>query len=70
MSDSTDTRLTRLETELAHQSTTLDELNEALVKQWDQIDRLTRQVKFLKDRLDQLEEDQANPHEITRPPHY
>jgi len=67
--DKTEQRLADLEIQIAHQSETIDTLNEAVVEQWKIIDRLTRQVKVLNEQYMSLEDD-ASPHQVTKPPHY
>lgn len=67
--EKTEQRLADLEIQIAHQSQTIDALNEAVVKQWKDIDRLNRLVKVLNEQLMSLEDD-AMPHKATRPPHY
>jgi SlyX protein len=70
MSDeNTEIRLAELEVQIAHQNETIDSLNEAVVKQWKVIDQLTRQVRLLSEQLMSLE-DEASPHNVTKPPHY
>jgi len=70
MSDSnTDQRFGELEIQIAQQNQTIDHLNDAVVSQWKEIDRLTRQVKILTEQVLSLE-DEASPHKITKPPHY
>jgi SlyX protein len=70
MSDeNTEIRLAELEVQIAHQNETIDSLNEAVVKQWKEIDQLTRQVRLLSEQLMSLE-DEASPHKVTKPPHY
>ena len=67
--ENTETRLAELEVQIAHQNETIDGLNEAVVKQWKEIDRLTRRVRLLSEQLMSLE-DEASPHKVTKPPHY
>ncbi len=70
MSDeNTEIRLADLEVQIAHQNETIDGLNEAVVKQWKEIDQLTRQVRLLSEQMMSLE-DEASPHKVTKPPHY
>ena len=70
MSDDSKTRLTDLEIQLAHQGTTIDELNDTVIKQWNLIDRLTRKVNQLSDRMEIVEDATAPETPITKPPHY
>lgn len=70
MSDeNTEMRLADLEMQFAHQNETIDSLNDAVVKQWKEIDQLTRRVRLLSEQLMSLEEE-ASPHKVTKPPHY
>ncbi len=70
MSDeNTEMRLAELEVQIAHQNETIDGLNEAVIKQWKEIDQLTRRVRLLSEQLMSLE-DEASPHKVTKPPHY
>jgi SlyX protein len=66
--DDIDTRLTRLEIKASYSEDLLDKLDQIIIAQQDQIDRLTRQVQSL--RQPALETGQArNPREDL-PPHY
>ncbi len=67
--DETEQRLTDLEIQTVHHGETIDSLNEALVRQWKEIDRLSREVRQLRELLLSLEDD-AGPHKVTKPPHY
>ena len=63
------TRLTSIETALAHQQKALDELSEVAINQGKLIDSLVRQNAWLKEAL--LEQDIVKPlSEETPPPHY
>jgi SlyX protein len=67
----TQERLEALERALAHQDVTLEELNGVVAEQWTVIDRLTKEIEFLRDRLGQLEyETRKAPTEDKPPPHY
>jgi len=64
-------RLTELEVQLAHQSATVDELNDVVAKQWQEIDRLKKQLTRLTGRLEQVED--TLPKDASQdqpPPHY
>lgn len=67
-----DDRLIDVETRLAYQEDTLQQLNDVICKQQDQIDALTLRCQWLVDKLrnvsDQLDEGK-NPTE-EKPPHY
>ncbi len=70
MNDDDKTRLTDLEIQLAHQSSTIDELNDTIIKQWNLIDRLTRKVNQLSERMEIVEDAAAPETAVTKPPHY
>ncbi len=64
-------RITELETRLAFQDDTLNQLNDVIVRQQWQIDRLQAQMLQLQDRLKSLiPSDVAPASEETPPPHY
>ena len=66
-----DQRLTDLEIQLAHQTSLVDELNEIVITQWAEIDRMKKRLESQKNRLQQVElalpegTDDNQP-----PPHY
>jgi len=62
-------RVDALESRLAYQDQTIEQLNETITAQWKQIDALTRQLTALNERLQEAE---ANPPAPAneRPPHY
>ncbi len=66
-----DQRLTDLEIQLAHQTSLVDELNEIVITQWAEIDRMKKRLESQKNRLQQVElalpegADDNQP-----PPHY
>lgn len=68
--NNTDTRIIDLEEQVAHQTKTIEELSEALSRQWNQIDQLERRLNALTQRFLALEETATPAPEITRPPHY
>ena len=57
-------RIETLETRVAYQEHTIEALNQALTAQWKEIDRLTRELVRLGDRLP------ASPGDEPPPPHY
>lgn len=63
-------RLTELEIRSAHQDRVIEELSEALHRQWDEIDRLRLTVERLAEHLRQLAEDRVPPPADRKPPHY
>lgn len=62
-------RLGELETRLAFQDDTIDQLNAVIRDQWSTIDRLLQQLAQLEDRVRELEV-RAGPAPQTPPPHY
>lgn len=73
MSDATDLeqKLFDLEAQIAIQNRTIDELSDTLADQWQKIDKLTRQVSKLNDRLAAAEGDLHTVLPQDRPPpHY
>jgi uncharacterized coiled-coil protein SlyX len=71
MSDVSDLseRLDALEMRLTYQDVTIETLNQTITTQWVEIDRLTRKVAELKERL-QESESRAPGSANERPPHY
>ena len=71
MSDMDDmrARLDALEVRVAYQDRTIEDLNQAAVDQWKQIETLKRQLAELLDRVQEVED--ASPSAPERPPpHY
>lgn len=62
-------RLDALETRLAYQDETIEQLNQTITAQWKQIDALTRQVTQLSERVQDAETRAPGPAN-ERPPHY
>jgi SlyX protein len=62
-------RIDTLETRLAYQDETIEQLNQTITAQWKQIDALTRKVTELGDRLQEAEANAPGP-ASERPPHY
>lgn len=63
-----DERLMKIEMALAEQEKMLGELNEVLIEQGRQIERLLKQNRYL---ISKLDEDSVKPQsEETPPPHY
>ena len=65
-------KLADLEIQLSHQAKHLEELNEIVRAQWAEIDKLTRSVTLLADRLVNVEDEgkKGTPGEEPPPPHY
>jgi SlyX protein len=69
MSDSQ--RLDALETRIVHQDQVIEDLNRIVTSQWKEIDRLTREVSRLSERMEAAEQGAGNePGEEPPPPHY
>jgi SlyX protein len=62
-------RIDTLEMRLAYQDVTIETLNQTITAQWVEIDRLTRQVAELKERVREAESNAPGPVN-ERPPHY
>jgi SlyX protein len=62
-------RIDALEMRLAYQDVTIETLNQTITAQWVEIDRLTRQVAELKERLQEAESNAPGPANEP-PPHY
>jgi SlyX protein len=71
MSDAGDLseRIDALEMRLTYQDVTIETLNQTITAQWVEIDRLTRQVAELKERLREAESSAPGPANEP-PPHY
>ncbi|HOY78458.1 MAG TPA: SlyX family protein [Hyphomonadaceae bacterium] len=68
----TDTsRLDALEIRIMHQDAAIDDLNKVITSQWKEIDRLTREILKLEDRLATAELSiDFNPADEPPPPHW
>jgi SlyX protein len=62
-------RIDALETRLTYQDETIETLNATITAQWQQIDRLTRQVATLGERLQEAESNGGGASNEP-PPHY
>jgi len=62
-------RIDALEMRLTYQDVTIETLNQTITAQWVEIDRLTRQVAELKERLREAESSAPGPANEP-PPHY
>jgi SlyX protein len=62
-------RIDALESRLAYQDQTIEQLNETITAQWKQIDALTQQLSALTERLQEAEASSPAPAN-ERPPHY
>lgn len=62
-------RIDALETRLTYQDEAIETLNQAITKQWLEIDRLTRRLAEMKERLQEAESQTPAPTNEP-PPHY
>lgn len=62
-------RIDTLEMRIAYQDETIETLNQTITAQWTEIDRLTRQLAELKERVREAESNVPGPAN-ERPPHY
>lgn len=67
--DALSERIDALEMRLTYQDESIETLNQTITAQWTEIDRLTRQVAELKERLREAESNMPGPAN-ERPPHY
>jgi len=67
--DALNERIDALEMRLTYQGVTIETLNQTITPQWVEIDRLTRQVAELKERLQEAESNAPGPANEP-PPHY
>ncbi len=67
--EQTEKRLGDLEMQIAEQNQTIDELSEAMISQWKEIDRLTKSMKQLIEQVLSLEDNTALTGNA-KPPHY
>jgi SlyX protein len=67
--DALNERIDALEMRLTYQDVTIETLNQTITAQWVEIDRLTRQVAQLKERLQEAESNAPGPANEP-PPHY
>jgi SlyX protein len=67
--DALNERIDALEMRLTYQDVTIETLNQTITAQWVEIDRLTRQVAELKERLREAESNVPGPANDP-PPHY
>ena len=65
--DSVNARIDALEMRVAYQDQVIEDLNQAIIDQWKQIDGLKRQLAEILDRVQEVEDGSAAPE---RPPHY
>jgi len=66
--DSVNARIDTLEMRVAYQDQVIEDLNQAIIDQWKQIDGLKRQLAEILDRVQEVEDGSAAPERP--PPHY
>ena len=66
--DALSERIDALEMRLTYQDVTIETLNQTITTQWTEIDRLTRQLSELKERLREAESNLSGP--VNEPPPY
>ncbi|MFS2317954.1 SlyX family protein [Maricaulis sp. D1M11] len=69
MRDPMTDRMESVEIHLAHQDKVIEELNQVILAQREEIDRLTRRLDKMHSRVGTLE-DHLPAAEATKPPHY
>ena len=67
--DALNERIDALEMRLTYQDVTIETLNQTITAQWVEIDRLTRQVAELKERLREAESNAPGPANEPPPPY-
>jgi SlyX protein len=67
--DDPNAQIQDLESRLAWQDDTIDQLNAVIRTQWDVVERLSQRVDALEERVRELEISEGGP-AITPPPHY
>lgn len=70
MPDEQETRIEKLEIDLAHAAQTIEELSAVVFNQGKQIDRLARKLNDMTDQVEELIEVALPGHQIEKPPHY
>ena len=63
-------RLQALEELCAHQANEIEALSDEVRRQGSEIDIVKQTILRFRDRLTEVEEASAGPHEVTKPPHY
>lgn len=66
----TEARIDALEIRIAYQDEIIEDLNRTLTSQWEQIDRLARQLAHVTERLQAAEERAGPGTPEPPPPHY
>lgn len=66
----TDRRLNDLELKFMEQEQSLNDLSDIVNKQWEEIEKLRRQLSRTGDRIESLEESLPDSTPVEKPPHY
>lgn len=64
------TRIELLETRVAYQDRTIEELNKSVTQQWRQIDDFAKQIEQMMARLQAAEDNKSPAGSEPPPPHY
>jgi len=70
MANSGTDRLDELEIIVAHQARTIEDLNETVIRQGREIERLERLVEAMVKRFQAVEEQVLSDIPVTKPPHW
>ncbi|MTI00632.1 SlyX family protein [Roseibium sp. RKSG952] len=70
MIDDQNARIEKLEIDLAHAVNTIDDLNQVVIEQARDIERLKRRVLSMTDQFEELMENVLPAHQAEKPPHY
>ncbi|MEP1931825.1 MAG: SlyX family protein [Roseibium sp.] len=70
MNTDAETRLDKVEIDLAHANQTIDELNGVVIEQGKQIDRMSRLLANMTDQVEELMDNVHPGHQVEKPPHY
>jgi len=63
-------RITRLEMKISYQDSIIEDLNQTVIAQRGELERLSAAFKILKEKLDDLTEQSGEAMPFTKPPHY
>jgi SlyX protein len=65
-----DARIEALETKISYQEHLIQELNEVVISQQNQMDKLEKSLEQLRDYIRSAGEQQSSPEQEAPPPHY
>jgi len=63
-------RIDALETQVAFQEQTIEDLNKAISDQWSEFGKMNREITKLQSHLEEVEASTGGTDIIDRPPHY